>query len=201
MTTKRSKIGVYLRVSTRDKQSTRMQKSAILNQWVKPNHVRQQDIKWYSEKQSGRSAANRPVLQSLLRAIDQNKIDTLVVYKLDRLARNTRDGLQILASMGSKGIRTVSVSENIDFSNATGILIASVLLSVAQFSREQIVERIRDGMQAAREAGTHIGRPRDERRLRRIRKMFDDDGMKATEIAAKLKCTRSNVYASLAKTA
>lgn len=48
--------------------------------------------------------------------------------------------------------------------------------------------------------GKHIGRPRDERRLRRIRKMFDDE-VSAVEIARRLKCARSNVYAALSKTA
>ncbi len=199
MTKKRPKIGAYCRVSTRDKQTTRMQRS-VLTAWAKTNHVHQADIRWYVEKQSGRTVENRPVLQSLLRAVDAGKIDCLVCYKLDRLARSTQDGLRILADLGQRGIRVVSVQENIDFNSSTGMLIASILLSVAQFSRETIVQNIRNGMQAAKEAGKHCGRPRNDKRLQQIRKLFDE-GMPAVKIGQKLQCSRSNVYAALKRTA
>lgn len=198
MKTKRPKIGAYLRVSTSDKGQTTASQRQVIREWTKTNHVRLDDLSWYEDKKSG-ATIERPQLHKLLRDIDKRKIDTLVVFRLDRLARNTREGLQLLADVADKGIRVVSVSENIDFGNSTGRLISTILLAVAAFERETTIERIRAGMSAARENGKSIGRPRDDKRLKQIRKMFDD-GVKATAIAHKLRCTRSNVYAALDKT-
>jgi len=145
------------------------------------------------------ATADRPQLGKLLRAVDKGKVDTLVVFRLDRLARNLRDGLTILSDLAERGIRVVSISENIDFGNSTGRLIASILLAVASFERETTVERIRAGMAAARANGKHVGRPRDQAKLRQIRTLYDE-GMPAQKIAGKLKCSRSNVYAALEKT-
>jgi len=111
------------------------------------------------------TTTDRPQLAKLLRAVAKGRIDCLVVFRLDRLARSTRDGLTILADLAERGVRVVSVSENIDFGSSTGRLIASILLSVASFEREVTVERIRAGMDSAKANGTHIGRPRDAKRL------------------------------------
>ena len=123
----------------------------------------------------------------------------MVVFRLDRLARSLRDGLEMLATLADKGIRVVSVSENIDFGNSTGRLIASILLAVASFERETTVERIKAGMQAAKANGKHVGRPRNDKRLRAIRKMRDD-GMSVKAIASNLNLTRQAAYQALAKT-
>lgn len=193
-----AKIGAYLRVSTSDKQTTASQRQAIRD-WAKSAHVRLEDITWFEDKKSG-STMDRPALARMLRAIDRGAIDGVIVFKLDRLSRSVSDGISMLGSLADKGIRVVSVSENIDFSNSVGRLIASVLFSVGCFSREQTIERIRAGMQAAKASGKIIGRRRNEKRLSEIRRLFDK-GMKAVDIASKLKCTRANIYFALAKTA
>ena len=123
----------------------------------------------------------------------------MVVFRSDRLARNLRDGLAMLADLADRGIRIVSVSENIDFGNSTGRLVASILLAVASFERETIVERIKAGMEAAKANGKHVGRPRNEKRLQPIRKMRDG-GMTVNEVADRLNCSRQAVYQALAKT-
>jgi len=191
------KLACYLRCSTTDKQTTKSQRHAI-HQWAKANHVRTEDLKWFEDKRTG-ATTDRPALAKMLRAIDRGTVDGVIVFKLDRLSRSLSDGIAMLGNLADKGIRVVSVSENIDFSNSVGRLIASVLFSVACFSREQTIERIRAGMQAAKATGKNIGRPRDDKRLNQIRKLYDK-GMKATDIARKLDCTRSNVYAALKKT-
>jgi DNA invertase Pin-like site-specific DNA recombinase len=195
---KHSRIGCYVRVSTTDKGQTTASQRQIIRQWQVQNHVRAEDIKWYEDRMSG-ATVDRPQLKKLLKAITEGKIDTLVVFRLDRLSRSTLDGLKVLADVAEKGIRVVSVSENIDFSNSTGRLIASILLSVASFERETTISRIKAGISAARAAGKHCGRPRDDKKLKQIRRMFES-GVKATVIATKLKCTRSNVYCALSKT-
>lgn len=77
---------------------------------------------------------------------------------------------------------------------------ASILSSVASFERETTVERIKAGMAAAKSRGRDVGRPRADKKLNQIRRMYDQ-GAPAQEIADKLKCTGSNVYVALAKTA
>ncbi len=147
------KIGCYLRISTTDKQTTRSQKEAI-RQWAKANHVPASELRWYEDRITG-TTIDRPQLQRLQWAISKGRIDTLVVFRLDRLARNLRDGLEMLANLADKGIKVVSTSEGIQFDNSTGRLIASILLAVASFEREVTVERIKAGMQAAKAAGKH----------------------------------------------
>jgi DNA invertase Pin-like site-specific DNA recombinase len=191
------KIGAYLRVSTTD-QDVKSQRHAI-REWAKLNHVPASEIRFYEDRKSG-TTADRSQLKKLLWAVDKGRVDTVVVFRLDRLARNLRDGLGILADLADKGIRVVSISENIDFGSSTGRLIASILLAVASFERDTIVERIKAGMDAARANGKRIGRPRNEKRLSKIRTMRDK-GATVIQIAEKLGCSRANVYAALAKTA
>jgi len=197
MSKTKPKIGAYLRVSTADKQTTASQREAI-RQWAKANHVPQTEIRWYEDRITG-TTIDRPQLQKLLWAVEKNRIDCVVIFRLDRLARSLRDGLEMLATLADKGIRVVSVSENIDFGNSTGRLIASILLAVASFERETTVDRIKAGMAAAKANGKHVGRPRNEKRLTQIRKMRDD-GMTVNAIADKLDVSRQAVYQALAKT-
>ncbi len=197
MTTKSAKIGAYLRVSTSE-QDVKSQKEAV-RQWAKSNHVPLPEIRFFEDKKSGVNT-DRPQLQKLIWAVDKGRVDTVVVFRLDRLARNLRQGLEILADLADKGIRVVSISENIDFGSSTGRLIASILLAVASFERDSIVERIKAGMAASKANGKHIGRPQNRKHLEKIRKMRDD-GISVIQISVKLNCSRQNVYAALAKTA
>ncbi|MCK4625876.1 MAG: recombinase family protein [Phycisphaerae bacterium] len=195
----KAKIGAYLRVSTTDKQTTRSQKEAI-RQWAKANHVSADHLRWYEDKMTG-TTTDRPQLQRLLWGIDKGRIDTVVVFKLDRLSRSMKDGIQILSDLASKQVRVVSVSENIDFGSSVGRLLASILLAVASFERETTVERIKAGMQAAKANGVHVGRPRNDKRLAEIRKM-KDEGKTVIQIAEAMGgITRQAVYSALARMA
>lgn len=195
----KSRIGAYVRVSTTDKsQTTKSQKHAIA-QWAKSNHINPKEIKYFEDSISGETQ-ERPALTKLLWSIDHKRIDTLVVFRLDRLARNTRQGLELLANFGEKGIRVVSVSENIDFSNSTGHLIASILLSVASFERSILRERVTAGMSAARASGIHIGRPRNPSKYQQVKAMRNK-GLSVLEIADKLQIKRQSVYYLLKQSA
>ena len=140
----------------------------------------------------------RPGLKSLLWAIDNARVDTVVVSRLDRLARNLRGGLELLARLADRGIRVVSVSEGIQFDNSTGRPIASILLGVASYERETTGERIRAGAVAARASAKHVGRPRNEKRLQQVRRMRDEN-LTVIRIAEKLGRFRQAVYQALAK--
>lgn len=192
---RKPKIGAYLRVSTSDKQTTKSQRHSI-REWSKSNHVNASEIRWFEDKKSG-ATTDRPQLTRIMRAVDRGTIDCLVVYSLSRLARNLRQGLELLSDLGQRGIRVVSVSEQIDFGSTTGQLIASILLAVAEFEREVIRERIIAGLAATDKP---IGRPRNHKKLASIRKMRLS-GMSVQEISEKIHCSRTNVYRALEKTA
>lgn len=95
---------------------------------------------------SGRSAANRPGLQEMLRRIDQGDVRYVVVYKLDRLARSVSDFHRLMERFERHGCDLVSVSQNIDTSSPVGRLLRNVLVDFAQFESEMIGERIRDNL-------------------------------------------------------
>ncbi len=77
----------------------------------------------------------------------------MIVWKLDRLARSMRDGITTLSAWCSKGVRVVSVTQQIDLSGPVGQLIASILFGIAEIERDYIRERQRVGIDAAKKRG------------------------------------------------
>lgn len=110
----------------------------------------------YQEKQSGKSAKDRPELQRLLDTLREG--DTLVVYKLDRLGRSTRDLIDIVGQLDSAGVAFKSVTEQIDTAGAMGRLIFHVFASLAEFERSIISDRTKAGLEAAKARGRLGGR-------------------------------------------
>ena len=110
----------------------------------------------------------------------------VVVTKYDRLARSLRDLLDIVAAVQERGAGFKSLTEDIDTTTPAGRLIFHVFASIAQFERERISERTREGLEAARRRGRVGGRPpaltpaqRDE-----VRRMRDVELRPLPEIAA-----------------
>lgn len=190
----RPKLAAYARISTRDKQTTKSQKHSI-REWARSQRIPLDQIKWYEDKISG-AKAERPALNKMLRAVERGSLDTVVVYRLDRLSRSTRGGLETLSQLADQQIRVVSVSQNIDFNGAMGKFLATLFLAIAEFERETIVERIKDGLAPARANGKVLGRPRNEKRLAQVRKM-KAEGWSVVEIADEVGCTRQNIYRAL----
>ena len=146
-------LAIYIRVSTTG-QNEAGQKREI-ERWLAGNgHT---EFKWFVDKRSGDNL-NRPAFQELKQAIFAGEVDTVVVYKLDRLSRSLRDGINTLVGWCESGVRVVSVTQQLDFNGATGQLVASVLFAVAQMEQETRRERQAAGIAAARETGVYLGR-------------------------------------------
>jgi DNA invertase Pin-like site-specific DNA recombinase len=99
----------------------------------------------------------RPGLKRLLTDIAAGKIDTVVVYKVDRLTRSLADFAKIVETFDSKGVSFVSVTQQFNTTTSMGRLTLNVLLSFAQFEREVTGERIRDKVAASKKKGMWMG--------------------------------------------
>ena len=104
---------------------------------------------------SGKSADNRPGLQSAL--ADCRKGAALVVYSLSRLARSTKDTLDISERLSRAGADLVSLSEKIDTTTASGKMVFRMLAVLAEFERDQISERTTTAMQYKKAKGELVG--------------------------------------------
>lgn len=136
----------------------------------------------FAEAVSGTIRA-RPELDRLLDHLRPG--DVVMVAKYDRLARSLRDLLDIVAAIEAKGAGFRSLAEDIDTTTPAGRLIFHVFASIAQFERERISERTREGLAAARKRGRVGGRPpaltSDQRA--EVRRMRDDEARSIPEIA------------------
>jgi DNA invertase Pin-like site-specific DNA recombinase len=99
----------------------------------------------------------RPALQRLLTDIRAKKIDTVVVYKVDRLTRSLSDFAKIVDVFDSNGVSFVSVTQSFNTTTSMGRLTLNMLLSFAQFEREVTGERIRDKIAASKKKGMWMG--------------------------------------------
>ena len=104
-------------------------------------------------------AANleRPALQRLLADVDAGLVDTIVVYKIDRLTRSLADFARIVERLEAKGASFVAVTQAFNTTTSMGRLTLNVLLSFAQFEREVTAERIRDKIKASKQKGMWMG--------------------------------------------
>ncbi len=100
---------------------------------------------------------DRPALKRLLADIDAGLIDTVVVYKVDRLTRALADFAKIVEAFDAEGISFVSVTQAFNTTTSMGRLTLNVLLSFAQFEREVTGERIRDKIAASKKKGMWMG--------------------------------------------
>ncbi len=100
---------------------------------------------------------DRPALQRLLADMEAGKLDTVIVYKIDRLSRSILDFLHLLERLEECGVGFVSTTESFNTKHSTGRLMMHILLSFAQYERELISERTSAAMGATRRAGKHTG--------------------------------------------
>jgi DNA invertase Pin-like site-specific DNA recombinase len=137
----------YARVSTQE-QETHTQIDALRKAGV--------DF-FYEEKKSG-ADTKRPELEKALSQLQPG--DTLVVYKLDRVARSLRHFLKILDRINAQGAQFKSLTETIDTSTAAGRMMMQIVAAFAEFELEMIRERTKAGLHAAMRRGSKPGRPR-----------------------------------------
>ena len=192
---------VYMRVYT-EGQKDDSQRLA-LRQYVHRQNI--SPTKWYRDAASGKNL-ERPEFTDMMRHVFEGRVTTLVVFKLDRLARSMLDGITVLSDLMKKGVRVVSICEQIDLRGTTGQLVASVLFGLAQMEREQLLQRIRAGIAARKASGLPTGRPRETHPKRSLAKRridpllarsLRDQGVPLAQIAEKFNASVSGVRAAI----
>src|SRR5438445_3476972 len=101
----------------------------------------------------------RPALKRLLEDVQANKVNVIVVYKVDRLTRSLADFAKIVEALDARGVSFVSVTQQFNTTTSMGRLTLNILLSFAQFEREVTGERIRDKVAASKKKGMWMGGP------------------------------------------
>ena len=174
----------YARVSSND-QDTSIQAAALRKAGCAVVRV---------EKASGKSREGRDELASILEFIRPG--DVLVVTKLDRLGRNTRDALNLVHELDERGACLRVLEPAIDTCGPMGRMVLTVLGMVAEMELSFLKDRQRAGIEAAKAKGVYKGRPPtfDRAKILELRKQ----GMGATAIAEAVGCKRGNVYKVLA---
>lgn len=148
------RAAIYVRVSTVE-QETDLQE-VELKEYCERRHW---DYLIYRDRGQSGANDNRPALTNLMNDIRRRKVDVIVIWALDRLARSLKHLLTIAEECKTLGVDIVCLKQNIDTTLPAGRLTFQVLGAVAEFEREMLRERVRAGMAQAKRAGKRIGRP------------------------------------------
>lgn len=175
----------YARVSTSDQNLDR-QKDALEKYGT--------DL-LFCEKMSG-TKKNRPELDKMLSVIQEG--DTIVIESLSRLGRSVKNLAELMELFNSKNIRLISLKETIDTTSSTGRLLFTILSSLAQFERDVLVERTREGLDAARSRGRLGGRPKsDDNTVKKAIALYNTKQYTLKEITDLTGISKSTLYRAI----
>lgn len=146
---------VYCRVSTKE-QSIESQKLEIMR-WLTAHGLTEADVTWYVDHETGTTLA-REAFNRLEDDIFRGRVTTVIVARLDRVSRKLYDGIRVLGEWAERGVRIVSVTQDIDLSGAMGRLIAAIMLGVAEIETTIRKERQMAGIAAAKARGVYKDR-------------------------------------------
>ena len=177
-------IACYVRVSTR-RQKDDSQRAEI-EKWLDANGIDRSQVKWYADKESGKFL-KRPEFDRLQADIFHGKVKVVICWKLDRLSRRLRDGVNLLADWCERGLKIVVVTQQIELNGPVGRMIAAVMLGLAEIELEYRRERQAAGIQVAKKKGSYKGRKKGTTKSKPDRaKELRDKGLKVAEIAQAL---------------
>lgn len=176
----------YARVSTKD-QELNLQIDALQKYGCE---------KIFMEKASG-IKSEREELKKAMEYLRPG--DKLIVYKIDRLARSTFDLHRIAKELENRGVGLVFIKEQIDFTTPTGKLMFALLGAIAEFERDLIKERTKEGRDQAKKQGKHMGRKgQPDKNIKQALQLFQDrkeNGLSVNDISKITGVPRSTIYA------
>ena len=188
------RVALYARVSTHDQQTLPLQIRTMREYAAKRN--------WAivaQTKEVGSGASQREQRETLIAAARRREIDVVLVWRLDRWGRSVADLVSTLQELQHLGVGFVSLTEALDLTTPAGRAMAGLLAVFAEFEREILRERVRAGLDHARQQGKRLGRPPsvvekavDARKLYR-------QGISKSEIARRLQIGRTSIRRLLAQ--
>jgi DNA invertase Pin-like site-specific DNA recombinase len=184
-------IGVYIRVSSNNQRIDSQR--AEIQRWLTAHGHDLDTVQWFEDVESA-TVITRAGLNALHEAIFAGTVKMVIVWKLDRIARSMREGINTLSRWCECGVRVVSVTQQIDLAGTVGHLVAGVLFAIAEIELQHVRERQAAGISLAKQRGVYKGRKRGStkakpQRARELRKK----GMTLSEIAQALKVDRRTV--------
>lgn len=147
----------------------------------------------YTEKITG-TKRDRPVLQKLLEFA--RKEDTIVISDLTRISRSTKDLISLVEESGNRGINIKSLKESwLDTSTAQGKLMFTIMAGLAQFERDLVSERTKEGLKSARARGKNGGRPAIKQgNIDKALKLYDTQKVAIKDICEMCKISKNTLY-------
>lgn len=193
------KVAIYARVSTRkgeEKQTTENQLRELKAYCERQGWT---DYQVFEDHISGKKSS-RPGLDSLMQNASLRKIDVVIVWKLDRLARSMQDFVKMALDLDYWGVRFICTSQGIDTDkkNPASRFLMHVLAAMAEFESTLIAERVRSGIARVRSEGQTWGRPKrvyDRAKARQMR----EDGASWAQISKAVGVPVSTIRNELAK--
>jgi putative DNA-invertase from lambdoid prophage Rac len=187
------RAALYARVSTLDQQTLPMQMRAMRDYATNRGWTVAMQV-----KEVGSGAAQREQRQQLIDAARRREIDVVLVWRLDRWGRSLLDLVTTLQELTDLNIGFVSLSEALDLTTSTGRAMAGMLSVFAAFEHDILRERVRAGLDHARQSGTRLGRPATAAiKAAEVRKLFRQ-GISKSEISRRLDIGRTSVRRILA---
>lgn len=150
----------------------------------------------YNEKMTG-TKRDRPELEKMLDRMTEG--DIVVIESLSRLGRSTKDLIQLTELFEQKGVHLISLKEQIDTSTSTGKLLFTLMSAIAQFERDVIADRTREGLKSAKARGRAGGRPKtNPDAVRKAIKLYNTQQYSVKEIEELTGVKKSTLYRNLA---
>lgn len=190
-------LGIYYRVST-DRQDLASQISTVEG-WLEdlPDAKKPASVRIFKDHGVSGKTSQRKGYQELLKAAYQKEIDTIVVYRLDRISRQATEAIQTLLSLDQAGVGFISVTQpvlNLGLDNPFRRTMLAAFSEIAEIERDTIVTRVRAGLDAARRRGVKLGRPRKvtDEHIQKVQVMRSE-GYSFQAIAKALGLSRASV--------
>lgn len=150
--------------------------------------------KIYTEQESGLKE-DRPVLNDLLKVLKPG--DTIVIFKLDRLARGTQHLLRLVDIFTNNNIQFISIQNHIDTSTPTGRLLFTIMGAFAEMEATLIRERVMAGLESARNKGIKLGRPSPTEKIEQAITLYIESDLKVNDIVESCRISAPTLYKHL----
>jgi putative DNA-invertase from lambdoid prophage Rac len=187
------RVALYARVSTHDQQTLPLQIRTMREYAAKRNWIIVTQT-----KEVGSGASQREQRETLIAAARRREIDVVLVWRLDRWGRSVADLVSTLQELQHLGVGFVSLTEALDLTTPAGRAMAGLLSVFAEFERDILRERVRAGLDHARQQGKRLGRPPSAAFKAVEARKLHQQGISKSQIARQLNISRTSVRRLLA---